>query len=719
MSLTRGHSCALCQQRKVRCDQQKPCTNCIRAHVECKIVPPQPARRKKRKLQEDDLVERLRRYEELMTRNGVDFCSIRDDKESRDESGNVSTEVPKPSPGADTPSGLSRRRGEGRKLTSRHIIQYQTTDDLLHGSDEDEDERPTIHHAFDTMFENNDGFPFMVGGSPARITHLHPSPIHIFQLWQVYLNNVNPLLKISHVPTLQNQIVGAGADLSNISKPLEALMFSIYLISVTSMTKENVESTFDESKDTLLSKYHGATQRSLVNAGFMRSSDLMTLQAHLLYLLSIAIYVDPRSLFCLIGIAVRVATRLGLHRDGAQFGLSPFETEQRKRIWWQLAILDKRMAEMTGSAITALSSSKTDCRLPLNVNDTDLHKQSKEPPVPSTGSTEMLFCLTRVELLIAAAPSSMRPDPSISRNRYGKDGPVATPSSYTHKKASQPSFRGLDDYCSYIESTYLKHCDPKIPIQLFTLMTGRASLYKLRVVDFMCRGISTSEMLEKDRDDLFLFAIQTIECDDVIYNTESLRGFRWYTHYQAPMPAFVFLMNELRQRTTGLLCERAWRAICSNHQNRGLDRNLRSPMHTVFGQAMLKAWDAREQAELQNGKILETPDLITLLRRAYKSKRNVSHAQAPPSPPHPSGSNDLPRSGQLGANTDTQTSKAGNSDGEGQFPTPRTTFDDNMVFPSLDGLSDMYGSGIMGYEDTDWSYLIPSGVFGGFFGDPI
>lgn len=166
------------------------------------------------------------------------------------------------------------------------MIQYQTTDDMLHGSDDDEHEQPTIHHAFDTMFDSHDGFPFMVGGSPTQITHLHPSPIQIFQLWQVYLNNVNPLLKISHVPTLQNQIVGAGADLPNLSKPLEVLMFSIYLISVTSMTKDDVESTFGISKDALLAKYHGATQRALVNAGFMRSSDLMTLQAYLLYLVS-------------------------------------------------------------------------------------------------------------------------------------------------------------------------------------------------------------------------------------------------------------------------------------------------------------------------------------------------------------------------------------------------------------------------------------------------
>lgn len=159
---------------------------------------------------------------------------------------------------------------------------------MLHGSDDDEHEQPTIHHTFDTMFDNSDGFPFRVGGITTRITHLHPSAIHIFQLWQVYLNNVNPLLKISHVPTLQNQIVEAGADLANVSKPLEALMFSIYLIAITSMAEEEVHLTFKLSKKALLGQYHEASQHALINAGFMRSSDLMTLQAYLLYLVSLA-----------------------------------------------------------------------------------------------------------------------------------------------------------------------------------------------------------------------------------------------------------------------------------------------------------------------------------------------------------------------------------------------------------------------------------------------
>ena len=76
IKLTRGTSCVLCQQRKVRCDKNKPCANCVKARVECRVVPPQPPRRRKKRLQERDLIERLRKYEGLLSDNNIKFDSI-------------------------------------------------------------------------------------------------------------------------------------------------------------------------------------------------------------------------------------------------------------------------------------------------------------------------------------------------------------------------------------------------------------------------------------------------------------------------------------------------------------------------------------------------------------------------------------------------------------------------------------------------------------------
>lgn len=82
MKLTRGTSCVLCQQRKVRCDKNKPCANCVKAGVECRVIPPQPPRRRKKRLQEKDLIDRLKKYESLLSENGVKFDAIGQDLRS-------------------------------------------------------------------------------------------------------------------------------------------------------------------------------------------------------------------------------------------------------------------------------------------------------------------------------------------------------------------------------------------------------------------------------------------------------------------------------------------------------------------------------------------------------------------------------------------------------------------------------------------------------------
>jgi hypothetical protein len=89
MKLTRGHSCVLCQQRKVRCDKQKPCANCVKAQVECRVVPPQPPRRRRKKPHERELIDRLKKYESLLAQHGVNFEPIADDLKASDNAEDV------------------------------------------------------------------------------------------------------------------------------------------------------------------------------------------------------------------------------------------------------------------------------------------------------------------------------------------------------------------------------------------------------------------------------------------------------------------------------------------------------------------------------------------------------------------------------------------------------------------------------------------------------
>ncbi|CAG7924024.1 unnamed protein product [Penicillium olsonii] len=692
--ITRGHSCTLCQRRKVRCDKQKPCGNCVKAKAECTVIPQRLGTKRNTPRPVNDLAKRLKKYEELMSRHGIDFSSNLDDAHDPDD---PETSIAGNPPSIQSASSRfpSRTHDQRNSKWFAYYNEYQTTNQMFHSGSNEESDRPTVHRAFDAMFDETIGFPFITGNSPTSTGLSLPSSIQSIQLWQIYINNINPLLGISHIPTLQSRFIEASTDLSQAPEPLRALMFGIYFTAVNSMTEDEVQAKFGETKSAFMAMTREGTERTLLSASFMKSNDIMVLQAYVLYLIGLRLYVDPRSQFCYIGIAVRIATRLGLHRDGAQFGISPFETEQRRRLWWQIVVLDKRIADITGSPTSALTSMGTDCRFPLNVNDIDLHPDAKEPPSLSTAVTESTFPLTRIEIMIASAPDGIRPDPKVPRSFQAHDGSSALLS----KRPPREQTDHLDRYCAYMDSTYLKKCNLNIPIQLFTFLMTRVSLYKLRVLDFICRDDSSADGDDKRRGTAFSAAIDLLESDNQIHHTESLHGFIWYSQMQMPLPGYLFLANELCHRTTGDHCQRAWNAILQSPYHQGLSRNLRSPLHVGLGQAILKAWDARQNAEMQLGRSLQQPDLVAALRISL-----VDHCsgQAPKQP----------------SAQDTEGSNRPCSPGPCQMNgTADLLFNPTSTYQPTGPMHDVLPSIEMDYNEMAWTNLMQSGAIGGFWGN--
>lgn len=136
----------------------------------------------------------------------------------------------------------------------------------------------------------------LLGSSKKSLTSLHPSPLHIFKLWQTFLQNVNPLIKLLHVPTAQPEILEATCDLAGISKEFEALMFSIYCIAVVSLNKKEAQDSFGEQKAVLLSRYRRSAQLALAKADILRTSSMVVLQAFVLFLVCFDYYLRDTEL---------------------------------------------------------------------------------------------------------------------------------------------------------------------------------------------------------------------------------------------------------------------------------------------------------------------------------------------------------------------------------------------------------------------------------------
>jgi hypothetical protein len=120
----------------------------------------------------------------------------------------------------------------------------------------------------------------------------HPQPDHVIKLWQTFLENVNPLTKILHVPTFHKVILDTSADLQKVSRSTEALMFAIYSCTVVSMSDDECKESIGEPKARLLVRWRCACQQALMSAGLLHSSDLVVLQAFVLYLVCIRLVSD-------------------------------------------------------------------------------------------------------------------------------------------------------------------------------------------------------------------------------------------------------------------------------------------------------------------------------------------------------------------------------------------------------------------------------------------
>jgi hypothetical protein len=97
-------------------------------------------------------------------------------------------------------------------------------------------------------------------------------------------------MKVLHHPTFLSTITSALQNHGQMTKSLEALMFSFCLAAVSVMDEDECQIMLGASQSLVFSQYHTATQQALVNAGYMSTSSLMTLQAFAIFTVNYCFY---------------------------------------------------------------------------------------------------------------------------------------------------------------------------------------------------------------------------------------------------------------------------------------------------------------------------------------------------------------------------------------------------------------------------------------------
>lgn len=152
----------------------------------------------------------------------------------------------------------------------------------------------------------------------------------------------------------------------------------------------------------MIRTYRGCTAQCLVLSNYSQPG-AYTLEALSAYIEGEFVLSkdDTGMPYLLIGIAVRLALRMGLHRDPAKVGgnLTPFQGEMRRRLWHLLIQVDLLCSSLLGLPATT-QAIESDTAYPRNLRDEDFDENSTELPLsrPETEITPMTYtiCKSRI-----------------------------------------------------------------------------------------------------------------------------------------------------------------------------------------------------------------------------------------------------------------------------------------------------------------------------------
>ncbi|KAI1418136.1 fungal-specific transcription factor domain-containing protein [Hypoxylon sp. FL1857] len=569
-----SRSCKECYRRKLRCDRAQTCSNCARLCVTC-VYTDEPIRRdRKSKLRGQGLVDRVAELERLVCQlEGQD--SLERSQTRIQESAQDEFPISQQHPGR----LIADKNGKSRLLANTFWacppteIEYSN---CILGDD-------STHKLTPSFLANSSygSFLFPQAVPQMQIATVQPNLGQMRQLWGIYVQNVDPLVRILHKPSINQIINDMSLDEHGPGLETMALLLAICYSAVSSLPPSQARLDLSCDTNSYVTSSRMAAEKALTDAQLLQTNDLRVLQAFVIFLTCLP-RKEARTIGVLISLAVRISRAMGLHRDGSLFNLSPFETELRRRLWWHLCLLDWRAAEDAGLEV-AITPSTFDTKMPLNINDDDMEKTSFGL-CASHGYTEMTFALVRYEAWSLIASWNTRDLFHLRED----------PAEIDEKK------RALERLSTHLDNTYLRFCRSiSTPISRALLMMGPLVIAKLRLVALYptYRGITHRKVAlpAEEKDKLFRSAIDLLEFEQLLGADSELRGWRWFfANGHIQWHAMSLALSELCVRAEGETENAAWDVIdrvfpSAPFESTGIGDNIWEPLQGL----KQKALDAR------------------------------------------------------------------------------------------------------------------------------
>ncbi|KAJ1328273.1 proline utilization trans-activator [Microdochium nivale] len=435
-------SCTTCRRRKVKCDRHSPCTPCLRNKAEC-VFPVSGRVPRRGRLgglsaathRNTGLLGRLRHLEALVSdlgsqvevavsapsdENGNEDDVMYSSAEQEFDLGAAQLQVHGQDTSISSSSSNSREIGFGQPIPNPDVgdlVAQENGDVIVEDKfwtifcSEVEQifeavrdrSRPPFFAQHDAKERSHLGyFSYLLGrtdsGTTGSIGDFYPMPSQLLFIWHTFEERVDPIVKVLHKPTMAEIIRNQTGDWATIEIHVGALILAVSYAAISAFDEDEVLKNFGFSKPQLLARFRLGTEQAFQQCNLLTTKDLRVLQAYIIYLNVVQRSGEAELAWPLVGMLVRVAVRLQLHQDGRQFSeLSGFEIEMRRRLWWNICLLDSQSGGAPRSSLFLISEGMFTTRRPLSVNDVAIGVGSSAIE-ESEVSTDMTATLARLDM---------------------------------------------------------------------------------------------------------------------------------------------------------------------------------------------------------------------------------------------------------------------------------------------------------------------------------
>jgi hypothetical protein len=254
-----------------------------------------------------------------------------------------------------------------------------------------------------------------------------------------------------------------------------------------------------------------------------------------------------RPSWALISLVVRLAQALNLHRDGDGSRFSPFESEMRRRLWWQVIILDVRASEDRGTeAIISRDSYNT--RLPININDDDFSPDSSEPLVDLIGPTDMIYSL--------CTSMSSGIFGYLSHPQLKVDGTTGAAAEHAHTEEE------VIKQAQRLESLFVHTANPShFPSSQASVIVQIVILKLWLSIQYPFQPRQVVSKPRVSRESMLRTAVSIMELTDLLYNSPFSDRYNWWSETYVQWHPLAVALAELCVQVEGDLVDRAWAII--------------------------------------------------------------------------------------------------------------------------------------------------------------